>query len=88
MKASLDFLTKLEANLCTSVIADFNMISGITLYSDKCGPKEMQRLEDAHRRGNRKATIHDFINRHDGPSAQMTVSAAAKLDQSVSAEGG
>jgi hypothetical protein len=65
LKASLDFLTKLEANLATNVIGDFNMISGITLFSDKCGIKEMQRLEDAHRRGNRKATIHDFINKQD-----------------------
>ena len=64
------------------------MITGITLYSDKCGPKEMQRLEDAHRRGNVKTTIHDFINRHDAPAVQMTVSAAAKLEQSVVAEGG
>jgi hypothetical protein len=78
LKASLDFLTKLEANLCANVIADFNMLSGITLYSDKCGPKEMQRLEDAHRRGNRKATIFDFINKQEGPT--MTISAAAKID--------
>ena len=38
---SLDFLTRIEATLCNSVISDFNILTIIQLYSEKCGPKEL-----------------------------------------------
>lgn len=55
MKASIDFITKLECNLFVCIMTDFVMLKSIMLHSDKCGPKEFYKMEEAHRRGNKKA---------------------------------
>ena len=65
MRSSLDFISKLEANLFNCIITDFHQLTVIQLHSDKCGPKEMIKLEEAIRRGNKKAHINDFMNKTD-----------------------
>lgn len=64
MKCSLDFLTKLETNLFNNIMIDFTQLTSIYLYSDKFGPKELQRYEDSYRRGN-KVTIFDYMHKPD-----------------------
>jgi hypothetical protein len=44
---------------------DFNNISVIQLHSDRCGPKELAKLEEAVRRGNKRATIHDYMQKSE-----------------------
>ena len=43
------------------------------LHSDKCGPKEFFKMEEAHRRGNKKAQIKDFMLKNEGgPGARSS----------------
>ena len=65
MRASLDFITKLEASLLNFVMIDFTVLSSIFLYSEKCSPKEYQRYEDSYRWGNKGGTIFDHIRKSD-----------------------
>lgn len=65
MRCSLDFLTKLDAPLFNHIMTDFLCISSIFLFSDKCGPKELQRFEDSYRRGNKKANLFEYIYKPD-----------------------
>jgi hypothetical protein len=61
MKLSIDFITKMEGTLFNGIMSDFTELTTIMLYSDKCTPKEFQKLEDAMRRGNRKIRIQDCM---------------------------
>eukprot|EP00347_Sterkiella_histriomuscorum_P006772 403351487 len=61
MRCSLDFLTKLDAPLFNHILTDFQCITSIFIYSDKCGPKELQRFEDSYRRGNKKVNLFEYI---------------------------
>ena len=65
MRCSIDFITKLEANHFNNIMSDFIMLTHIQLYSDKCGPKEFQKLEEALRRGNTKLTINDCMLKNE-----------------------
>jgi hypothetical protein len=47
MRASVDFITKLECNLFVCVMSDFITLKSICLHSDKCGPKEFAKMEEA-----------------------------------------
>jgi hypothetical protein len=50
LKCSLDFMTKLETSNFNYILYDFTSISQIFIYTDKCGPKELQRHEENQRR--------------------------------------
>jgi hypothetical protein len=68
MRSSLDFIAKLECNLLLCILTDFQMLTTINIYSDKYGPKEMQKLEEAQRRGNKRVGPHDFMVKHEANS--------------------
>lgn len=42
-------------------MTDFSMLSGLCLYSDRCGLKEFQKFEDSIRRGNLRVKVTDFM---------------------------
>lgn len=71
MRGSIDFLSKLETNLFNCILSDFNVLTSIQLHSDKCGLKELQKVEESMRRGNRKVSVQDFIKKTEaGPSSK------------------
>lgn len=61
MRISVDFVTKLDYTLFNAIMMDFLNLTSITLFSDRLSPKEINKLEEAIRRGNKKLTIKDFM---------------------------
>ncbi|CDW87947.1 UNKNOWN [Stylonychia lemnae] len=81
MRCSIDFISKLESSLFCYILKDFTCLTHVMLHSDQCGPKELQRLEDSYKRGNKKATIFDFMHKFENnPKAQAMMNNL--LDQS------
>lgn len=72
MRTSLDFVTKLDASLFQAICIDLNFLTSIMIHSDSCGPKEIQKLEDAIRRGNKKVSLIEFLKQEVGPTAKTT----------------
>ncbi len=57
---SLDFITKLETGSFNYILNDFNFITQVHIYTDKCGPKDQLRFEEANKRPER-ITISEFL---------------------------
>jgi len=66
MKTSLDFVSRLDASLLAAICIDLNFVTSIMIHSDSCGAKEIQKLEDAIRRGNKKVSLNDFLHKELG----------------------
>lgn len=46
----MDFMSKLDTSNFNYIMNDFNQLTHIFLYTDKCSPKELQRHEEACKR--------------------------------------
>lgn len=57
LKCSLDFMSKLETSVFNYILTDFNYLTGMHLYTDKCGYKELQRHEEASKRITYRMTL-------------------------------
>ena len=53
-------MSKLETGSFNFVMHDFNFITGIYLHTDKCGPREMIRFDEANKKAER-ITINEFL---------------------------
>jgi hypothetical protein len=53
-------MTKLETGSFNYILQDFLFITQIHIFTDKCGPKEIQRFEEANKRSER-ITLSDFL---------------------------
>ena len=58
-------MSKIETNNFNYIVSDFSSISGICLYSDRCGPRELQRLDEACKRNPKRMTLSEFLIKND-----------------------
>lgn len=50
-------MSKLETSVFNYILTDFNYLTGMHLYTDKCGYKELQRHEEASKRISHRMTL-------------------------------
>jgi hypothetical protein len=58
-------MTKLDTNNFNHIMNDFNMLTQIFLYTDKCSPKELIRHEEASKRHPGRFTLQEFISKNE-----------------------
>lgn len=63
IKCSLDFMSKLETSNFNYILTDFTNIGEITIFTDKCGLKELSRHDEQQRRQTNRVFLQDFLNK-------------------------
>lgn len=54
-------MSKLDTASFNHILADFNYLTTLFFFTDKCGPKEISRFEDAARRATGRINLQEFL---------------------------
>lgn len=61
MKQSIDWLSSNELEMASTVFAELNFVQSIVLFSDKCSPGEIQKMETEFALELEKNKLHTHI---------------------------